>query len=307
MDALPRLQLARLPGVTGVEPARSVAVRMAYGHRSGRVGLQGVAPGAQLLRVIDVDGRQSPVPDAGLLLTDRLADKLGVRVGDRVRVEVLEGRQRTLQVPVQATVREMMGLNAYVQRDVLNRWLQEGDVASQFDVALEPGSEARFLEATKALPVVAGAFSKATLLRNMQDVSARNVRIMSTILTLFAAVIAVGVVYNNARIALAERTWELASLRVLGFTRGEVSALLLGELAIGIALALPLGMCMGWGLVHLLVELLKNDQFLFPVVISARTYAWAGLCVVAAGLASALVVRRQIDRLDMVGALKTRE
>ena len=307
VDALARLQLARLPGVTSVEPTRSVAVRMGYGHRSERVGLQGVAPGAQLLRVIDVDGRQSPVPDAGLLLTDRLADKLGVRVGDMVRVEVLEGRQRTLQVPVQATVREMMGLNAYVQRDVLNRWLQEGDVASQFDVALEPGSEARFLEATKALPVVAGAFSKATLLRNMQDVSARNVRIMSTILTLFAAVIAVGVVYNNARIALAERTWELASLRVLGFTRGEVSALLLGELAIGIALALPLGMAMGLGLVHLLVELLKNDQFLFPVVISARTYAWAGLCVVAAGLASALVVRRQIDRLDMVGALKTRE
>ena len=307
VDALARLQLARLPGVTSVEPTRSVAVRMGHGHRSERVGLQGVAPGAQLLRVIDVDGRQSPVPDAGLLLTDRLADKLGVRVGDMVRVEVLEGRQRTLQVPVQATVREMMGLNAYVQRDVLNRWLQEGDVASQFDVALEPGSEARFLEATKALPVVAGAFSKATLLRNMQDVSARNVRIMSTILTLFAAVIAVGVVYNNARIALAERTWELASLRVLGFTRGEVSALLLGELAIGIALALPLGMAMGLGLVHLLVELLKNDQFLFPVVISARTYAWAGLCVVAAGLASALVVRRQIDRLDMVGALKTRE
>ena len=307
VDALAQLQMARLPGVHLVEPARSVAVRMTHGHRSERVGLQGVSQGAQLQRIIDVDGRQSPVPATGLLLTDRLADKLGVRVGDTVQVEVLEGRQRTLDVPVQATVREMMGLNAYVQRDTLNRWLQEGDVASQFAVALEPGSETRFLEATKALPRVAGAFSKATLLRNMQDVSARNVRIMSTILTLFAAVIAVGVVYNNARIALAERTWELASLRVLGFTRGEVSALLLGELAIGIALALPLGMTLGWGLVHLVVTLLKNDQFLFPVVISVRTYAWAGLCVVAAGVASALVVRRRIDQLDMVAALKTRE
>ena len=307
VDALAQLQLARLTGVHLVEPTRSVAVRITHGHRSERVGLQGVSQGAQLQRIIDVDGRQSPVPATGLLLTDRLADKLGVRVGDTVQVEVLEGRQRMLDVPVQATVREMMGLNAYVQRDTLNRWLQEGDVASQFAVALEPGTEARFLEATKALPRVAGAFSKATLLRNMQDVSARNVRIMSTILTLFAAVIAVGVVYNNARIALAERAWELASLRVLGFTRGEVSALLLGELAIGIALALPLGMALGWGLVHLVVTLLKNDQFLFPVVISARTYAWAGLCVVAAGVASALVVRRRIDQLDMVGALKTRE
>jgi putative ABC transport system permease protein len=127
------------------------------------------------------------------------------------------------------------------------------------------------------------------------------------VMTLFAAVIAVGVVYNNARIALAERVWELASLRVLGFTRAEVSALLLGELAIGIAIALPLGMALGWGLVHAIAGALQSDQFDFPVVILPRTYAWAAICVVAAGVASALVVRRRIDRLDMVAALKTRE
>jgi putative ABC transport system permease protein len=133
------------------------------------------------------------------------------------------------------------------------------------------------------------------------------VRIMSTVLTLVASVIAVGVVYNNARIALAERGWELASLRVLGFTRAEVSALLLGELAIVIAVALPLGMLLGWGLVHAVSALLQSDQFRFPVVILPRTYAFAALCVVVAGVASALVVRRRIDRLDMVAVLKTRE
>jgi putative ABC transport system permease protein len=130
---------------------------------------------------------------------------------------------------------------------------------------------------------------------------------MSTILTLFAGIIAVGVVYNNARIALSERAWELASLRVLGFTRAEVSGLLLGELAIVIAVALPIGMLMGWAITHGVVELLKSDQFFFPVVIRARTYAGAALCVLVAGAASALVVRRRIDRLDMVSALKTRD
>jgi putative ABC transport system permease protein len=145
------------------------------------------------------------------------------------------------------------------------------------------------------------------MLANMQEVSARNIRIMSTVLTIFATVIAIGVVYNNARIALAERTWELASLRVLGFTRAEVSALLLGELAISIALALPLGMLLGWGLVQGIAGALASDQFLFPVVILPRTYAWAAIAVVAAGVGSALVVRRRIDRLDMVAALKTRE
>jgi putative ABC transport system permease protein len=224
-----------------------------------------------------------------------------------VQVQVLEGRQRTLQVPVQATVREMMGLNAYMARPALNRALGDDDLAGGFMLGIAPGSEPAVLRATQALPRVAGAFSKATMLRNMQDISARNIRIMSTVLTLFASVIAVGVVYNNARIALAERTWELASLRVLGFTRAEVSALLLGEMAIVVALALPLGMLAGWGLVQVMAAALKSDQFYFPVVILPRTFAWAGLCVVVAAVASAAVVRRHIDRLDLVAALKTRE
>jgi putative ABC transport system permease protein len=224
-----------------------------------------------------------------------------------VRVEVLEDRRPVLTLPVDALVREMMGLNAYMGREALNRALGDGDLANGFVVTLERGHEAAFLEATRGLPMVAGAFSKATMLANMQELSARNVRIMSTVLTAFAVVIAVGVVYNNARIALAERAWELASLRVLGFTRGEVSALLLGELALVVAVALPLGMVAGWALVHGLAGALQSDQFAFPVVIRPRTYAWAALAVVAAALASAAVVRRRVDRLDMVSALKTRE
>jgi len=204
-------------------------------------------------------------------------------------------------------VPEMMGLNAYMDRRELNRLLGDGDVSTGFVVATLRDQETVLLEASKELPRIAGAWSKATMLRNMEDISARNVRIMSTIMTTFAVVIAVGVVYNNARIALAERAWELASLRVLGFTRAEVSTLLLGELGITIALALPLGMVLGFGLTHLVIDLLKSDQFSFPVVVNARTYAWAALCVVAAGLASALVVRRRIDRLDMVSALKARD
>lgn len=307
VDDAARHELARLPGVTQVESTRFLPVSLAHGHRRERSLLRGYAPRAELYRVIDVERRHTLLDGRGLLLTDRLADKLGVRPGDTVWMEVLAGEPRTLPLRVAGTVREMMGLNAYLDRDTLNRLLGEGDVTTGWVLSVQPGREAALLDATKALPKVAGAFSKATMLRNMQEISARNVRIMSTILTAFAAVISVGVVYNNARIALAERGWELASLRVLGFTRAEVSALLLGEMAIALALALPLGMLLGWGLVHAVSELLKSDQFSFPVAIRARTYAWAALCVLAAGAGSALVVRRRIDRLDLVAVLKTRE
>lgn len=302
-----RHELSRLPGVLAIESARDVGVRFRNGHRAERARLQGNAPQAALRRVFDVDGQEARVPADGVLLTDRLAAKLGVSAGQTVQIEMLEGRLLTREVLVAGTVRDMMGLNAYMQRDALNRLMGEGDLSSQFVLALARGTEPALLAATRQVPGIAGAFSKATLQQNMQTISARNVRIMSTIMTAFASVIAVGVVYNTARIALAERTWELASLRVLGFTRAEVSALLLGELALIAALALPLGMVLGWALVHGVAWLLASDQFLFPVVILPRTYAWSAVCVLTASAASAAVVRRHIDRLDLVAALKTRD
>jgi len=302
-----RHELARAPGVLRTESVRFMPVTLVHGHRRERSQIRGYAPVPELYRIIDAHNHQTVPGGDGLILTDRLAVKLGVRVGDVVQVETLEGRARTLSLVVDATVQEMMGLNAYMNRPAMNRALGEGDLSTGFVLQIERGREAAVLDLTRQMPRVAGAFSKATMLRNMQEISARNIRIMSTVLTLFASVIAVGVVYNNARIALAERTWELASLRVLGFTRGEVSALLLGELGISIGVALPLGMLLGYGLVHLMAALLQSDQFMFPVVIQPRTYAWAAICVLLAGLASALVVRRRIDQLDMVAALKTRD
>ncbi|MCW5632856.1 MAG: ABC transporter permease [Rubrivivax sp.] len=307
-DDAARLAMARLPGVTAVESGRDVPVRFVNGHLSERGQIRGHTRRASLTRIIDLDLREASRLDGdGLVMTDRLAAKLALRVGDPVQVEVLDGRQRTVTTTLTTTVREMMGLNAYMERRALNRLLGEGDHSTWYALGLERGSEAALVAATRERPRIVGTFSKATLLRNMQEVSARNVRIMSTIMTLFATVIAVGVVYNNARIALAERTWELASLRVLGFTRAEVSGLLLGELAISIAVALPLGMALGNGLVNLIAGALASDQFLLPVVIRPPTYAWAALAVLASGVASALVVRRRVDRLDMVAALKTRE
>ena len=307
VDAGAGRELARLPGVVQVEPGRRLQVRYIHGAVSEKGLLDSYPAVPQLQRLVDVDQETRAPGVHGLVMTDRLADKLGLRPGDTVLVEVREGRREVLRLVLERTVRDMMGLNAFIQRDTLNRALGDSDLANFFSLRVGAGAAERVLEATQGLPKVAGAFSKATMLRNMQEVSARNIMIMSSILTAFAAVIAVGVVYNNARIALAERTWELASLRVLGFTRREVSVLLLGELALGIAIALPLGMLLGWGLTHGVVQLMRSDQFLFPVVIQPRTYALAAICVVVAGVASAMVVRRRIDSLDMVAALKTRE
>ena len=300
-------EIAKLPGVSAAEGARSVSVRLVHAHHFWRGTIQGKAAQPQLHRIIGLDRQNRAPPHAGLLLTDRLADRLKVHPGDTVQVELQEGRREVLELPVTGVVNEMMGMNAYIERHALNRLLREGDLVNQVTVSVERGQETLLLNQLKELPRVAVAFSKSVMQRNIAEVTARNVMVFSGILTAFATIIAIGVVYNNARIALAERAWELASLRVLGFTRGEVSGFLLGELAIEIALATPLGMVLGYLLASTIVGLIKTDEFYFPFVIEPATYAYAALSVFAAGIVSALIVRRRVDALDLVGVLKTRE
>jgi putative ABC transport system permease protein len=300
-------EFEHLPGVSAVEGTRDVAVRFVNENHEHRGSIQGLSAAHELRQVIDVKRREMVPPADGVLITDRLARKLNVRVGDSLRAEVVEGRREVLTVTVTGIVKEMMGMNAYMERRALNGLMREGDVVTQAMLAVDRAHEPELLLRLKSLPRVTAAMSKAVLLRNMQEVTARNMLLFSAILTAFASVIAVGVVYNNARIALAERAWELASLRVLGFTRAEVSGFLLGELAIEIVVAIPFGIIFGYALALTIINLIQSDEFYFPLVIEARTYAYAAFSVILAGMVSALIVRRRIDRLDLVAVLKTRE
>jgi putative ABC transport system permease protein len=299
--------IGRLPGVTQTEGARYVPVKLVAGHRTYRTAIQGLSQHASLKRLLDENLREVALPPEGLLLSERLAQRLEVRIGDTLWVETLQGKRRQREMTIAGTVGEMIGMSVYMDIDALNHLMGEAPSVSSVAVALDRTRETDFFAATKNHPRIATVVSKTAMLKSFQETSAKNILFFTTTFTGFAAVIAFGVVYNAARIALAERAWELASLRVLGFTRGEVSIFLLGELmveiAVGIPLGLPFGYFLAWGLIHLM----PHETISFPIVIHASTYAYAALAILIAGLISALVVRRHIDTLDMVGVLKTRE
>jgi putative ABC transport system permease protein len=242
-----------------------------------------------------------------VLLTTRLADRLGVAPGDEVMAELLEGKRVKAPLRVGGTVRELAGMNAWMRLEDLNRFAREGAVVSSAGLLVDRAQEGLLLERLKQMPAAAVVIVNRTLVDTFRETSAKNVLFFTAILSAFAATIAVGVVYNNARIQLAERAWELASLRVLGFTRAEVSVLLLGELGLEIAAAIPLGFLAGFWLAALLLALMPHEMIEFPLIIASQTYLYAGAVVVAAGVLSALIVRNRIDNLDLVGVLKTRE
>jgi putative ABC transport system permease protein len=299
--------LARLPGVIRVEGDRSARVRFVNGQRAHRGEIVGLPADSTLRLLLDEQLAEVPLPPHGLVFNRTLAERLGVAPGDTVRVEFLQGERLARDVPLVALAADLMGLRAFMDRDALARLLGEGDAVSGARLQLDSAQRAAFLQQVKQTPRVAFAIEIGPMIRYFRETSARNILIFTTVLSILAGTIAVGVVYNDARIALAERAWELASLRVLGFTRGEVSGLLLGELAIELAIALPLGWAAGYALSAFIVELIRPETFRIPLVIGPRTYAYASLIVLVAGVASALLVRRKIDQLDLVGVLKTRD
>jgi putative ABC transport system permease protein len=297
----------RWTGVLEAEPLRIVPVRIEAGQFSYRTTVTALRDHPALRRVLDTSEREVEVPSEGLLLGDRLAARLHVTPGSSVRVQLLDGKRSAHEIVVAGVVKEIFGLQAYMSVPAINRLAGEGDAISAVYLRYDRRDERELFDDLRQTPRAATVAVKHNMLASFRETSARNVFVFSTIISLFAAAIAVGVVYNNARIALAERAWELASLRVLGLSRAEVSLLLLGELAIELLCAIPLGLAMGWALAWFLTVMTHNETFRIPVVISSRTYLIAALTVLLSGVVSALIVRRRIDTLDLVAVLKTRE
>lgn len=302
-----RDELAHLSGVMGVEPFRTVPVRIHEGAASRLIAVTGLDRGAELRRLVDIDARAHDIPAAGIVLTTVLAEVLGVAPGDTVQLDVLERGGAARRVVVAGVLNEEMGIGGYMERSALDRLVGDGPSISGAWLAVSPDNETRVLLELARRPGVQSGVTRRAMAANYNDTLARSMGFTTSVVTTLACVIALGVLYNGARVALSERGRELASLRVLGFTRGEVSAILFGEQAILDGLGTPLGLLIGLLLAHVTASAFESELYRFPVVVTARTYAAAIAVVAAASVAAGIVIRRRLDRLDLVQVLKTRE
>ena len=300
-------EIAGMPGVEKVEPFRFVPVVLRNGTRSQRTAIEGLPVDGILKRPVNRDLRAAPIPESGLLMTDQLGEILDVRPGDTVEVQVLEGRRRTIVLPVVGFASEYIGVQGYMALDALNRALGDGDLIGGARLLVDPDASAEVERRLEARPRVAGLGVRELEIRNVYESIGESMLTFTFVALVLGIVINFGVVYNAARVALSERGRELASLRVLGFTRGEVAYILLGELALLVAIAIPLGFVIGNVLVWYMGSQLTSDLFRVPVIVRPGTYALAAIAMVVSAMLSALVVRRRIARLDLIEVLKTRE
>jgi len=297
----------RLPGVIEAEPLRVVPARLRVGHRHRTLAITGLVADPQLSRVVERTGGALALPARGLVLSKMLGDVLGVAAGGTVIVEVLEGARPVFDVPVAALVDDSVGLQAYMEIGALRTLMREGGTVSGAALMVDHARLDALNAELKQLPAVAGVATRAATLGSFRETMAEQMNLIIFFNVFFSGVIAFGVVYNAARVSLSERSRELASLRVLGFTRAEVSLILLGELALLTILSLPVGAAIGWGLGRLMTNAFNSEVYRLPFTLTAQAVAWAFLTVIGAAAISALAVRRRLDRLDLVAVLKSRE
>jgi putative ABC transport system permease protein len=306
-SARSRYELERLPGVLEVEPFRSVPVRLRFESRSRQTTLLGLPSQPSLGRVIDRRIGPVPLPSQGLVLSASLAEQLRIVPGDRLAVEVLEGARPHRKIEVAAAIDDFLGLSAYMDAAALAAMLREDASLSGAFLSVDSARENALFHELKRTPGVAGVARTSAAARSFRDTVRANMMRIILFNVAFSAIIAIGVVYNAARISLSERSRDLASLRVLGFSRGEISKILLGELALVTVVAIPIGIACGAGLAFMTLALLHNELYRIPFVIEPSTFGWSILTVVVASLLSGLMVRRRLDRLDLVAVLKTQE
>ncbi len=293
-----------MPGVVWAEPFRFVPVELRAGPISRRLLLQGLPAEGTLSRVIDARTQQLSLPARGIVMSGKLAEVLRVRPGDEVVAQVLEGRAREITVPVVGLAEDFAGTAAYMELHALNRLLLEGDTISGAHVVVDHGRWGDFLAAVKRTPRIAGCSIKNSLRDGFRKTTAESIGLLQKIYLLFAIIVAFGIIYNSARISLSERARELATLRVLGFSRGEVGMVLVGELILLTAVALPLGLLIGSEFARGILVSVNTETVRLPLVLTASNYAFAGFVVATAAALSALFAARKLADIDLVSALK---
>jgi putative ABC transport system permease protein len=302
-----RYDVAHLPGVLFAEPFRTVPARLRFEHRSRRIGIMGLEPNGTLRRLIDRNLQSVNLPPTGIVLTQTLGDLLGVTQGDWLTVEVLEEARPIRTVLVTGLVDEIIGISAYMDIHALNQLMQEGGTISGAFLSVDANELDRLYALLKRTPAVTGISVRQAAILRFQETIAGSLGIFTTVLVIFACIIAFGVVYNAARIALSERSRELATLRIIGFSRAQVALILLGEQAVITLFAIPVGFALGYGFSAALSNTYTSELYRIPLVVTKMSYGFAFLVVAIAALFSALLIRHQLNQLDLIAVLKTRE
>lgn len=302
-----RHDLEHLAGVSLVEPVRGFLSQVSHGHHSRRIYILGFSKNSQLVNPRDMQGRPIALPAEGVVVSQKLGEVLGVKIGDHLQVQTMEGRCETREIAVSGFMSDFYGMAAYMDIDAVRRHLRESETMTGAFLTVDQNRWDDFMRDIKSQPKIEFASAKKDQLTAFRASTGQSIGMLRQLFLWMAVIVAFGVVYNSARIALSERGRDLATLRVVGLTKREIAGVLLGELSLLVLVALPLGLLFGHGLALYVISAVSNETVRLPAHINPSTYANSVLVVLAATGASFAMVSLMLSKLDLVSVLKARD
>lgn len=300
-------EISKMEGVLDVEGYRFFAIKVSYGHRAEDTSLLALPQNSHLRKIYDKKLNEINIPESGVAVSKLLADKLMLKIGDNVHLEIKDTINKEFEFKIEAIVDDFIGSQFYVNLDFINKLLSQQEQVSVVSIVIDPKYSAEIYDQLKVLPMVSSVVIKESALKTFTETSAKFILTFSIILFSFALIISVGVIYNNARVLLSERSIDYGSLRVLGFYANEVFRLIFGDLILLIVLSLPLGAGLGAYLGYLSIRMIHNEAIQIPFIIYPTTFVYGVLAIVLSAVLSLYWMSHKVKEIDLVKILKVRE
>ena len=298
----------RFEHVDYAEPMLQYPFTLTNDWRTRDVLIVGLQRHSRLQRLLDTEERTVDIGESGLVLSKKLAEMMSLNVGDRVKIKPMIGRVTDEKVVrVSKIIQQYFGASGYMNIEALSRVLNESYAMNSVLLATAPGKAKFMNDELEDIPAVSSIEVKEDSIRNMNETIQMNMKVTSFVTVLFAGIISFSIIYNITSVSLAERERELASLRVMGFSREEVGRILYHEnIALGVV-GLVLGLPLGIAISKALVTAFDTEMIRLPYHLEPRTFIISITLTLFFVLVSNLAIRRKIHHLDLVETLKERE
>ncbi len=297
--------LSEFEEITYVEPIAEYPFRLKNGWREKNTMIMGIERNSRVYHLSGLNGGRIDVPREGILLTEGLAESLGVKRGDMLTIEALNKPGIERQVTVKGLVEEYMGGSGFMELDVLNGVLQEGSTINNALINLRYNS-GNFVRDIEGMAYVQSVREPDDMVKQYNEYMGLMYAYIGVIITL-SCIMGFAIIYNTTTISIMERKRELASLRIMGFTNKKVSELIFNEntavSVMGLIVGMPLGRFMGVQMLNYVPE----DMMSLPLVIFPKTYVLAAVTVALFVILAQMANMRRISRMDLVEVMKSRE
>ena len=299
-------ELNDVDGIKRVEPFLEIPVSLKFLNHKKDVIALGISDGSELYNVFDKDGNRLEVPKSGMMVSEQVANKLGVQVGDVLQVESIFAKDEKLNVKIEKIIPQYLGANIYMNQDVLLGLLKQGEMMTSALNAIDE----------RAIPSLKDEYRASkyiSIIEVRQEMIDKYEELMGSatyalwVMAIISIITGFAIVYNSSIISLAERKRELASLRVMGMTPKEVMEVVsVEQWFIGFS-----GMIAGIPLAFLMSQAMStsmsNDLYTIPPGTSGNAIVLAFIGTIFAIAVSQVSISRKVKQLDLVAVLKERE